>query len=63
MTIAAKITVYGHASTVEVSNLRDDGAFLGEGLTSVNGAVVNRNELRDALAAVAIVSEGESSGW
>ena len=63
MSIVAKITVYGDVETVVLSNVRDDGAFLNEELVSVNGVVVNRTELRNALEAVSTALQGVSNGW
>jgi len=59
MSVVAKITVQGDTSFVEVSNVRDDGAFLNDSQVSVNGLVVSRQELQNALSAIAVATEGE----
>jgi len=61
MSVVAKITVQGDVSAVEVSNVRDDGVFLNDTLVSVNGLVVSRQELQNALSAIAVATEGEQN--
>ena len=63
MSVVANITVHGAVDSVKLSNVRDDGAFLGNEQVSVNGIVVDRFELSKALAAITTAAEGDSTGW
>lgn len=61
MSVVVKIVVGNDNQYVEVSNVREDGAFVNDGNVSVNDVVVNLRELQQVLAAIETATQGEQN--
>jgi len=61
MSVVVKIVVGEDNQYIEVSNVREDGAFVSDGSVSVNDVIVNRVELQQALSALATATEGDQN--
>ena len=61
MSVVVKIVVGEDNQYIEVSNVREDGAFVSDGSVSVNDVVVNLRELQQALSGLETAAQGEQS--
>lgn len=59
MSVVVKIVVGEDNQYIEVSNVREDGAFVSDGSVSVNDVVVNLRELQQALSGLETAAQGE----